>query len=68
MGTTESKNTHRYRSNKHSRYQPPPLIVHQCQYRDKQTEVLITGGGKKDSLKRKNETIGKREFDEGKFF
>lgn len=59
MGTTESKNTHRYRSNK-----PPPSIVHHYQYRDKQTEVLMTRNRKKDSLKRKNETIGKRKCDE----
>ena len=60
MGTAESKGARRYRSNKHFRYKNETPIVHQCQHKNKQSETLIVGH--KNSMKRKNETIGRLFF------
>jgi hypothetical protein len=57
MGTAESKGNHRHRTNKHFHYKNERPIVHKCQHKTKQSETLIVGN--KNSIKRKNETIGK---------
>jgi hypothetical protein len=57
MGTAESKGNHRHRSNKHFRYKNEAANVKKCRHKNKQSETLIVGN--KNSIKRKNETIGK---------